>query len=96
MRLLVAYGVPGLLFSIYLIERLRRLALADDRWACACFPALFTLMMSWGSIFHPSDAMFVIFLLIMTKGTTGFASQEASSKGEAERTLSIPPAVAQV
>jgi hypothetical protein len=78
MRLLVAYGLPGLLFSAYLVERLGKLALADDRWACACFPALFSLMMSWGSVFHPSDAMFVILLLVMTKGSEGFAPQEAS------------------
>lgn len=96
MRLLVAYGLSGLLFLIYLVQRLRKLAIADDRWACACFPALFSLMMSWGSVFHPSDAMFVIFMLIMTKGSAGFTSQEASGVCEAESNPGIPPAVAQV
>jgi hypothetical protein len=91
-RLLVAYGLSGLLFSIYLVQRLRKLALADDRWACACFPALFALMMSWGSVFHPSDALFVILLLIMTKGSDGFTYQQAASAGESERKAGIPPA----
>ena len=52
-RLLVVYGLPGLLFSVYLFARLRKLAMADDRWACACFPALFSLMMSWGACSIP-------------------------------------------
>jgi hypothetical protein len=94
-RLLVVYGLPGLLFSVYLFARLRKLALADDRWACACFPALFSLMMSWGSVFHPSDAIFVILLLIMTKGSEGFTYREASSATEAEQNAGIPPAAVQ-
>lgn len=93
-RLLVVYGASGLLFSIYLVQRLRKLALADDRWACACFPALFNLMMNWGSVFHPSDALFVIILLITTKGSEGFASQGADSAYEAERKAGFPPVAA--
>lgn len=93
MRLLVAYGLPGLLFSVYLVERLGKLALADDRWACACFPALFSLMMSWGSVFHPSDAMFVILLLVMTKGSEGFTSHETSTARGIERKAGIPAVV---
>jgi hypothetical protein len=93
MRLLVAYGASGLVFLIYLVKRLRKFALSDDRWACACFPALFSLMMSWGGIFHPSEALFVIFLLIMTKGSGGFASQEPSSARQADLQVGIPPAV---
>lgn len=95
-RLLVVYGLPGLLFSIYLFARLRKLALADDRWACACFPALFSLTMSWGSVFHPSDAIFVILLLIMTRGSEGFTYREASSATEAEQNIRIPGAAVQV
>lgn len=71
-RLLTVYGIPGVLFTLYLIVRLWKLAREDDRWACACFPALFILMMNWGSAFHPSDAMFVVFMLIMMRGSKGF------------------------
>jgi hypothetical protein len=93
-RLLVVYGVPGLLFTVYLVVRLRKLAFEDDRWACACFPALFTLMMSWGSVFHPVDALFVILLLIMTRGAKGFTTAATGTTGEAAA-VGAPPVVAQ-
>jgi hypothetical protein len=94
-RLVVVYGLPGLLFSVYLFVRLRKLALSDDRWACACFPALFSLMMSWGSVFHPSDAIFVILLLIMTKGSEGFMYREPSSRTETEQEICVSGAAVQ-
>ena len=72
MRLLTAYGIPSILFVVYLIVRLWRLARRDDRWACACFPGLFILMMNWGSVFHPTDAMFVLLMLIVVRGAEGF------------------------
>lgn len=93
-RLLVVYGLPGLLFTIYLVVRLRRLAREDDRWACACFPSLFSLMMNWGSVFHPSDAMFVIFLLIMTKGAKGFTTA-GTVTGKVDATTAAPSAAVQ-
>jgi|GEM_PF-5681161 len=71
-RLLATYGIPGALFTFYLVRRLRVSASRDDRWACACFPAIFILMMNWGSVFHPSDGMFVILTLMVTKGSAGF------------------------
>jgi hypothetical protein len=91
-RLLVVYGLPGLLFTIYLVTRLRKLALEDDRWACACFPPLFSLMMTWGSLFHPSDAVCVILLLIMTKGAKGFTNAAIESAPEVEAETSGPAA----
>lgn len=71
-RLLTVYGIPAVLFTLYLLVRLRKLALEDDRWACACFPALFILMTNWGSAFHPTDALFVLLMLIMMRGSQGF------------------------
>lgn len=70
-RMLAAYGLAGALFSIYLVVRLRALARADDRWACAAFPTVVLLMMNWGSMFHPSNAFFVFFLLVATRGSRG-------------------------
>ncbi|MGX4803504.1 hypothetical protein [Bradyrhizobium guangdongense] len=93
-RLLFMFGLPGSLFTVFLVARLRSLALQDDRWACACFPALFSLMMSWGSVFHPSDGLFVILVLIMIRGTKGFigdvsplaqGSEMKSQLGDAEQ-----------
>lgn len=71
-RLLATYGIPGALFTFYLLRQLRVSASRDDRWACACFPAVFVLMMNWGSVFHPTDGMFVILTLMVTKGSAGF------------------------
>lgn len=71
-RLLASYGFPSLLFVFYLVRLLRELANKGDRWACACFPAIFFLMVNWGSFFHPTDAMFVLFMLIVTRGSDGF------------------------
>jgi hypothetical protein len=70
--LLATYGIAGALFTLYLVRRLRVLAWRDDRWACACFPAIFVLMMNWGSVFHPTDGIFIILTLMITKGSAGF------------------------
>lgn len=94
-RLLVVFGLSGALFTIYLIARLRHLAFKDDRWACACFPALFSLMMSWGSVFHASDGMFVILLLIMTKGADGFTRRGVPLARTMEAGASHPVMAAQ-
>lgn len=71
-RLVAAYGLPGLLFTVYLIARMRTLARAGDAWACACFAPVFLLMMQWGTVFHPSDALFAIYVLMVTRGRAGF------------------------
>jgi len=72
-RLLATYGLAGVLFIAYLVQRLRALARQQDKWACAAFPAVFLLLMQWGSVFHPTDALFVIFMIMTTKGSRGFA-----------------------
>jgi hypothetical protein len=80
-RLMASYGMAGMLFTFYLVRRLRVLAWRDDRWACACFPAIFVLMMNWGSVFHPTDGMFIILTLMITKGSGGFVeSRESRSR----------------
>lgn len=71
-RLLATYGFPGLLYSWYLISRLREIAKNRDVWAVACFPTIALLMMQWGSVFHPSDANGAIFLLIAIHGSQAF------------------------
>lgn len=78
-RLLATYGIAGVLFTLYLVRRLSVLAFRDDRWACACFPAIFVLMMNWGSVFHPTDGIFVILILIITRGSAGFIERSQTS-----------------
>jgi hypothetical protein len=69
--LLSAYGLAGLCFTIFLFSVLRRAAARNDRWACALFPAVVLLMMNWGAVFHPTNAFFVLFLLMMARGSEG-------------------------
>lgn len=71
-RLLATYGLAGLTFLYYIFSRLRRLAILGDQWACACFPAVFLLLMNWGGVFHPTDALFAIFLMMVVRGNRAF------------------------
>jgi hypothetical protein len=71
-RLLATYGLPGLLYSWFLICRLHEASLNRDVWAVACFPVILLLMMQWGNIFHPSDANGAIFWLIAIHGSNAF------------------------
>ncbi|EAQ36401.1 hypothetical protein NB311A_20726 [Nitrobacter sp. Nb-311A] len=79
-RLLATYGLAGILFTLYLVGRLRVSAFRDDRWACASFPAILILMMNWGSVFHPTDGMFVLLMLMITRGSAGFMERSQISR----------------
>lgn len=74
-RLLAVYGIPALLFFIYLLAQLGRSARAKDVWACACFPSIIFMMMNWGSVFHPSNAFFVLFFILL-KGRDGIEAAQ--------------------
>lgn len=89
-RLLAVYGVPGLLFTLFLVSQLRGLSTRKDAWACACFPAVFLLLMQWGSVFHPSDALFAIFLLMITRG--GRAYVETRQRRHVPARAALPSA----
>lgn len=71
-RLLSVYGLPTFFFIFYLIARLYRSAHQRDLWACACFPPFLVLIMQWGSIFHPTDAIGAIFFMIAVNGSYAF------------------------
>jgi hypothetical protein len=88
--LMTVYGIPALLFTVYLVVCLRRSARRDDRWACACFPAIFVLMMNWGSSFHPADVVFVLFMLIVARGSEGYVSTRTQSAGNGEEPTTLP------
>jgi hypothetical protein len=75
-RLLATYGLPTIFFLVYLILALGKVARAKDKWACACFPAIVFMMMNWGSVFHPSNAFFVLFF-VMLKGTLAISERPA-------------------
>jgi hypothetical protein len=68
-RLLAEYGLPGLLLVAYFVVRLVKLAKARDAWGCACFPAVIMAMLHWGTMFHPSDFIFGLCLLLLFHGS---------------------------
>ncbi len=76
-RLLASYGLPTLLLLVYLLGQLARVARSGDVWACACFPAIVFTMMNWGSVFHPTNAFFVLFFLLI-KGNGALVNQHDS------------------
>lgn len=71
-RLLAEYGLAGLLLVGYLVSRLYVLAKRRDIWGCACFPSICLAMLHWGTMFHPTDAMFGLMLLVLMRGSAGF------------------------
>ena len=71
-RLLATYGLPASAVLLFFITRLRAAVRDHDDWACACFPPIVLLMMQWGNIFHPSDAIGAILTLIAINGHRAF------------------------
>jgi hypothetical protein len=79
-RLLAQYGLPGLLFVVFMIARLRVLAKRGDVWGCACFPVVVLGLFQWGSMFHPTDPMFVIYMIIMIHGSAAFGPMDPRAR----------------
>lgn len=71
-KLLAQNGLPAILVLVFLVARLAVLAKKRDTWGCACFPVVILAMMHWGVIFHPTNATFLIFMLFLVHGSTGF------------------------
>ena len=71
-KLLAQNGLPALLVPVFLVARLAVLAKRRDAWGCAAFPVVILAMMHWGVIFHPTNATFVIFMLFLAHGSSGF------------------------
>jgi hypothetical protein len=87
-RLLAVYGLPSLFFAGYLVRELARLARARDAWGCACFPGILFMLTNWGSVFHPTNAFFVLFFMVLTRGAS--ALSDASVEGKCGYELSRP------
>jgi hypothetical protein len=72
-RLLATYGLSTIGIFWFLGERCYRHASDNDTWAIAAMAAITFLMMAWGSVFHPTNGIFVLSLLIIAKGSAAFA-----------------------
>lgn len=89
-RLLAQYGMTGVMLLGYFVSRLVKSAKKGDAWACACFPAILLAMLHWGTMFHPTDAMFGIMMMILNHGTSSIAG----SKGVMKRSRRAMPGAA--
>jgi hypothetical protein len=73
-RLLATYGLPALAFFWFIVERCYSHIKANDIWAVSATSAIVWLMMTWGSVFHPTNAIFALSILILGRGSSGFVS----------------------
>ncbi len=71
-RLLAQYGLAGVLFSIYTLACLGERARRYDLWACSVWPVVFLAILQWGSLFHPTDGLGFLLMLMVVKGREGF------------------------
>lgn len=93
-RLLATYGLPAFAFIYFLVERCYTHAREDDLWAISMLSVIVWLMMTWGSIFHPTNGVFVLAILIAGKGKRGFCEDSEQTKKLSEpamvRSASVP------
>lgn len=68
-KLLSQFGLAAIFFWIFLIVCLKQAADRMDRWGCAVFPVVFTAMMHWGSMFHVTDPMAILYFGLLVKGS---------------------------
>jgi hypothetical protein len=71
-RLLAAYGIPGIIFTLYCVHSLAIAGRRGDVWGSTAFAIVMCLMLHWGSAFHPSDAIYVTYMLMLLQGSQGF------------------------
>lgn len=71
-RLLATYGLATIGIFWYLGKCCYAHARSNDIWAVAALAVITWLMMTWGSVFHPTNAIFVLSFLIVAKGRAAF------------------------
>jgi hypothetical protein len=84
-RLLASYGFVGILFLVYCVAALIRLSRRKDKWGCAAFAVVFFMMMQWGSMFHPTDANFIVYMIMLLQGTDGFVWPQPRARPQGDR-----------
>ena len=95
-RLLATYGLPTIGFVYFLGERCYAHAKNNDIWAVSMLAVIVWLMMTWGSLFHPTNALFVLALLIIGKGQSAFLEEDEDpqtpKRSHIADSSGIPPA----
>jgi len=81
-RMVATYGIPAFGIIVFLIERCYRHVKDNDVWAVAVLSVMVWLMMSWGSIFHPSNGMFALGFLLIGNGSQAFSRSKTCGEEE--------------
>lgn len=72
-RLLATYGMATVGIFWFFCQCCYRHAKNNDTWAVAALVLMTFLMVVWGSVFHPTNGIFVLSFLIIAKGRAAFA-----------------------
>lgn len=75
-RLLATYGLSAFGLIIFIMERCIKHARRDDVWGAAMVAMILFLMMSWGSLFHPTNGIYALAFLILGKGSQAIMEDE--------------------
>lgn len=75
-RLLATYGMATVGIFWFFCECCYRHAKNNDTWAVAALVVMTFLMMVWGSVFHPTNGIFVLSFLIIARGRAAFAADD--------------------
>jgi hypothetical protein len=69
---LASYGLATILFYYYILKKNYLNAVQYDSWGCTVFGLIIFISMQWGTIFHPTSGLFVLYFLLLIKGKKGF------------------------
>lgn len=72
-RLLATYGMATIGIFWFFCQCCYRHAKNNDTWAVAALVVMTFLMVVWGSVFHPTNGIFVLSFLIIARGRAAFA-----------------------
>jgi hypothetical protein len=78
-KLLAQYGLVGAFLIGWWVRLLAEAAKKRDAFICASFPTLMLAMLHWGTMFHPTDAIFGIIMMLMLRGSVSLSRPQPSS-----------------
>ncbi len=78
-RLLATYGLAAFGLIVFVMERCIYHARRDDIWGAAMVAMILFLMMSWGSLFHPTNGIYALAFLILGKGSQAITDDEPAN-----------------
>ena len=84
-RLLATYGLPTIMLFYFMMKSLLRLAKSRDAFGCAVFPIVIVIAMSYGSVLHPTNFLFVLYFQLMIHGRNMFAENSFSNPDQPYR-----------